>query len=156
MAINYKMTLDQEKKVQLVASLLERPLISILGAICTTISALLAVWGFAFSMDLFKWGFILLIPSVFFVSLWLGRARKRTLLMARLYRYHETKVLTYTLSESDGIIRDFCNETRQVSERKRLDIKSVITTKNTLFVLYHSGGISAYPNTEKIRNFFKG
>ena len=76
--------------------------------------------------------------------------------MARLYRYHETKVLTYTLSESDGIIRDFCNETRQVSERKRLDIKSVITTKNTLFVLYHSGGISAYPNTEKIRNFFKG
>ena len=156
MTIDYKMSLSREKKLQpLVVFFLHRKK-TVPAVIFTLATVLFGGIGLVFSIDLFKWGFLFFFPAAYFVCFWLNMTRRRCLSLARLYRLHSTKIFTYTLTESDGVIRDFCNETRQCNELKRSEIARTFSLSGAYFVICYSGKVSTYPDNDEIRNFFKG
>lgn len=154
--IEYQMTLKQEIKIQpLLVFLFNKRKI-----VAAIFSALISMVGFVLS-DMVSAIFaipsvILLLFSGYIFIYWISQARIRSRKMTNLYRSQETKLLTYSLSERDGVIRDYCNELKTASEWKRSTIKNVFAVRDTLFVIFFSGIISVYPNTESIRKFFKG
>ena len=156
MTVEYQMTLEQEIKIQ--------PLLVFLfnkkKTLSAIISALLCVVGFILSATVSTLfaipSVVLLLFSVHMFLYWIRRTRVRSQKMANLYRFQESKVLTYTLSERDGVIRDYCNELKTGSEKKRSSIKRIFSHRGLIIVTFFSGDISVYPDTESIRNFFKG
>lgn len=154
--IEYKMTLEQEIKSQPFLTFLFNKKRVVGGAICALLAIICFILGATVSVTF-------VIPTVIFALLslnlflfWIRRSRVRSQRMASLYRSQETKVLTYTLSENEGVIIDYCNELKTRTEQKRSKISRVLTIKDTLYVIYYSGDISVYPNTEETRKFFKG
>ena len=154
--IEYKMTLKQERRIQPIVVFLLHKERTIPAIICTLLSLSFMGFGLAFSIDLFKWGIFFFFPASYFCYFWIEKTRRRALALARLYKLSSTKVFTYTLTETNGVIRDYCNETRQSNEHKKSDIGRIFTIKDTIYVIFNSGSVSVYPNTTEINNFFKG
>ena len=156
MAIEYKMTLRHERKIQPLVVIFTNKIKSLIALGCAIVAAVLVILGFTNSITFLRCGVPFLFATGYFLYSWMNKSRMRALAMARLYRGQEKKVFTYTLSENDGIIKDFCHETGDSSENKRSKIDRVIAIRGTLYVLYYSGKVSTYPNTKEIKKFFKG
>lgn len=153
--LEYKLTVEEERKIQSgVVFLLyfKKMLIGIAGAIAALIFAII---GLSEGAGFYFLALLSLIPVGYSCYVFVTKLRQRTLANSKLYRKHSTKVFNYTLTESEGIIRDFCVETRYSSETKRKGIDRVLKIGNFVYVTYFPGGISAYPYTKEIVDFFE-
>ena len=151
--IKYELWLDQEVKAQPILAFLFNKW-KIIGAF---VLAILSIISFVLINVSTVFGILSFVFAIFSINLflfWVRRSRVRTYKIAALYRSQETKVFTYTLSESDGVIRDYCNELKTANEHKRSTIKRAFLYRDTIFVIYITGEISVYQNTEEIRKFF--
>jgi hypothetical protein len=154
MTTEYKMHIDIEKKAQPTVVFLYYPIQCICAIVCFILSLICIGLGLAFSLELLKWGIVVYFPAALLIAFLINKLGRRTRALSRLYRSHETKVFTFSLTDNNGVIRDFCNETRQGFEEKRANIRRIIKTKRLIYVIYQNEMISTYPRTKQILEFF--
>ena len=154
MKAEYKMHIDTEKKAQPMVVFLYYPIQSICAIVFFVLSLILIGLGLAFSLELLKWGIFVYFPAALLIAFLINKLSRRMRALSRLFRGHETKVFTFSLTDNDGVIRDYCNETRQGLEEKRADIRRIVKTKSLIYVIYENEMIYVYPRTKQILEFF--
>ena len=153
--IEYKMTLKEEQKIQPLVAFIYDFYKMLIGIACAIASIVFIVIALTSNAKLIGYGVLFLFPTLYFVYFFTNRVRRRSLAMANLYRSHQAKIFTFTLSETDGVIHDFCNETRTASDKKRAHIRHIIKTRDYIVVVFLSGDISVFPNKKEISEFFR-
>lgn len=155
MTLEYKMNLNDETKIQpLVVFVLCFKRITI-GIVCAILGLIFAALGTTINRTLLVLCILFLAVAVETLIFFLNICSKRNRNLVHIYRFCESNVLTYTLSENDGVIRNFCHERKAHEEAKRTQISRVISKKNFVFVVFSTGDVWTFPNTKEILAFWK-
>ena len=152
--IEYSMTLEHEIRIQPFVTFLLYKAKTVSSIVLALLSIVFFILTATVNTGFVFLGVALALASIHMLLFWIRKTRVRSMKMANLYRSQETKRLTYKLSESEGIIKDYCNELKTCTEYKRSLIKRVFVLRGSIYVIYHTGDISVYPDSDDIRKFY--
>ena len=154
--IEYRSSLEGDKKAQdiIVFYLYQQRIIlgiasAILGILCLILSPILSL---AFLTTL---GLAAICFAGYTFYFWLNQTQRRRKSLNFLYMNHSVIYFVYRLSENEGVITDYCIQTRSQKSFKKSEIEKIIIKKDFILVKLFSGSMFSFPNTKEIENLLK-
>ena len=149
--VEYRSSMVSEKEVQGYVVFYTYLNKMILGIAAMILAILCFIFGSVFNIGFLTFlGVALSIFAFYIFYYWLNRVQARRRSLNRLYATHSVISFTYRLSENDGVITDYCLETRSQISFRKTEIEKIFYTKNAILVKLFSGSFASFPRQKNI------